>query len=206
MVLTTLENCATTSVKKWTSDLWAFLIGIEHERLHLETSCPIIRQLPVQMVKIVTELVECDKRSVNISDLPKNKMVEVEGWKGEWPNTSTDQPKVYGWDNEFGERDFNVHPFTTSQMLVSNGEFFEFVQDQGYQTEKWWTDEGKKWLKSKAQMPRFWLNKGGKWMLRTICQEIDMPWDWPVEVNNLEARAFCKWKTDKCGKYTRLPT
>lgn len=33
-----------------------------------------------------------------------------------------------------------------------------------------------------------------------------MPWDWPAEVNNLEARAFCKWRTLKTGKYTRLPT
>lgn len=23
---------------------------------------------------------------------------------------------------------------------------------------------------------------------------IDMPWDWPVEVNYLEAKAFCRWK------------
>jgi formylglycine-generating enzyme required for sulfatase activity len=33
-----------------------------------------------------------------------------------------------------------------------------------------------------------------------------MPWDWPAEVNNLEARAFCKWRTEKTGVYTRLPT
>ena len=33
-----------------------------------------------------------------------------------------------------------------------------------------------------------------------------MPWDWPAEVNNLEARAFCKWRTLKTGNYTRLPT
>lgn len=39
-----------------------------------------------------------------------------------------------------------------------------------------------------------------------MSQEIEMPWDWPAEVNNLEARAFCRWKTDKTGKYTRLPT
>lgn len=33
-----------------------------------------------------------------------------------------------------------------------------------------------------------------------------MPWDWPVEVNNLEARAYCTWRTKRTGKYTRLPT
>jgi formylglycine-generating enzyme required for sulfatase activity len=33
-----------------------------------------------------------------------------------------------------------------------------------------------------------------------------MPWDWPVEVNNLEARAFCNWKSKKIDKKLRLPT
>lgn len=33
-----------------------------------------------------------------------------------------------------------------------------------------------------------------------------MPWDWPVEVNNLEAEAFCNWKSKKIGKNIRLPT
>ena len=31
-----------------------------------------------------------------------------------------------------------------------------------------------------------------------------MPWKWPAEVNNLEAAAFCKWKSEKIGKSVRL--
>ena len=33
-----------------------------------------------------------------------------------------------------------------------------------------------------------------------------MPWDWPVEVNYLEAKAFCNWKSAQTGKRIRLPT
>jgi putative 4-mercaptohistidine N1-methyltranferase len=33
-----------------------------------------------------------------------------------------------------------------------------------------------------------------------------MPWDWPVEVNYLEAKAFCNWKAKKTGKPIRLPS
>jgi formylglycine-generating enzyme required for sulfatase activity len=33
-----------------------------------------------------------------------------------------------------------------------------------------------------------------------------MPWDWPVEVNTLEASAYCRWLTIKLGKAVRLPT
>lgn len=31
---------------------------------------------------------------------------------------------------------------------------------------------------------------------------IDMPWDWPVEVNFHEARAFCEWKGNNCRLMT----
>ena len=31
---------------------------------------------------------------------------------------------------------------------------------------------------------------------------LDMPWDWPVEINYHEAKAFCTWK----GPDYRLPT
>ena len=33
---------------------------------------------------------------------------------------------------------------------------------------------------------------------------IPMPWDFPVEVNNLEAEAFCNWKSGQIGKKLRL--
>jgi putative 4-mercaptohistidine N1-methyltranferase len=41
---------------------------------------------------------------------------------------------------------------------------------------------------------------------RTMAQIIDLPWDWPVEVNYLEAKAFCNWLSQKSGKKLRLPT
>ncbi len=37
-------------------------------------------------------------------------------------------------------------------------------------------------------------------------QIIDMPWDWPVEVNYHEARAFLNWKGARECKVYRMPT
>lgn len=34
-------------------------------------------------------------------------------------------------------------------------------------------------------MPVFWVRMGDQYKLRTISSLIDMPWDWPAEVNNL---------------------
>jgi hypothetical protein len=38
--------------------------------------------------------------------------------------------------------------------------------------------------------------------LRTVYEVIDLPMDWPVEINYHEAKAFCRWK----GDLYRLPT
>jgi putative 4-mercaptohistidine N1-methyltranferase len=43
-------------------------------------------------------------------------------------------------------------------------------------------------------------------MLRLVAEEIPMPWNWPVEINYLEAKAFCNWKTVREGKTFRLPS
>ena len=34
----------------WESPMWPIVMGIEHERIHLETSSVLIRQLPLSMV------------------------------------------------------------------------------------------------------------------------------------------------------------
>jgi len=39
-----------------------------------------------------------------------------------------------------------------------------------------------------------------------MTQVIEMPWDWPVDVNYLEAKAFCNWKSERTGLSIRLPT
>ena len=39
-----------------------------------------------------------------------------------------------------------------------------------------------------------------------MLETIDMPWSWPVETNQLEAKALCNWKATKTGKPVRLPT
>ena len=55
-------------------------------------------------------------------------------------------------------------------MLVSNGEFMEFVLDNGYSQINYWDREGQAWLKSvQAKHPLFWVEKSNKsYDLRTM--------------------------------------
>jgi putative 4-mercaptohistidine N1-methyltranferase len=114
---------------------------------------------------------------------------------------------LYGWDNEYGSHRYEVADFQAAKHLVSNHEYLEFIEAGGYRTSEFWTDEGQRWLRfSKAELPLFWIRKDNGYRFRTMTEEIEMPWDWPVEVNYLEAKAFCKWKAKKTDQPVRLPT
>jgi hypothetical protein len=61
-----------------------------------------------------------------------------------------------------------------------------------------------------ATHPLWWIpqpdNAAEPWALRQMTHVGPMRWDWPVEINYLEAKAFCTWKSNLTGKSIRLPT
>ncbi|WP_320019256.1 5-histidylcysteine sulfoxide synthase [Labilibaculum manganireducens] len=185
----------------WESQFWVIMMGIEHQRIHIETSSVLIRQLPIHLVKPNLLFKIC----MEWGDAPVNELLKVKSGKvriGKGKDNA-----LYGWDNEFGEFQSKIKSFHASKFLVSNEEFKAFVDDDGYKTEKWWTEEGWGWVTyKKCEHPLWWLKEGSEWKLRTMLEMIEMPWNWPVEVNYLEAKAFCNWKSAKTGKTLRLPT
>ena len=60
-------------------------------------------------------------------------------------NRGEDAVPYYGWDNEFGHHSAKVSAFNVSEKLISNAEFFNFVLDNGYTREEFWSQEGWKW-------------------------------------------------------------
>ncbi|CAH2031100.1 5-histidylcysteine sulfoxide synthase [Trichlorobacter ammonificans] len=185
----------------WESPWWAIMMGIEHERIHLETSSVLIRQLPIDQVRPLPFWDICPDGG----EPPANELLPVAGGLVQL-GKSRSHP-LYGWDNEYGQRHVEVPGFAASRYLVSNREFLGFVDDGGYENEQWWTDEGWRWCQfRRAEHPLFWIRSDGGWKLRTMASEIEMPWNWPVEVNQLEAAAFCAWKTAATGQPLRLPT
>jgi 5-histidylcysteine sulfoxide synthase/putative 4-mercaptohistidine N1-methyltranferase len=186
----------------WTDPFWTILMGIEHERIHLETSSVLMRQLPLDQVQARPEWPVCPEAG----PAPANELVDVP--TGMVKLGKDRRHHLYGWDNEYGHLGREVTAFKAARLLVSNGEFREFIADGGYRTEAWWTTEGWAWRNyEQAGQPRFW--RGGPdqgYRLRCLASEIAMPWNWPVEVNQLEAKAFCNWKAARTGRPVRLPT
>jgi len=181
---------------------WIILMGCEHERIHLETSSVIMRMLPLEyLTQSSTRWQACR----DYGDSPENTLISVPGKHVVLGKAKDDH--TYGWDNEYGECPVDVEPFEASQFLVSNGEFMAFVEAGGYQKIEFWDEEGQSWLAyTQAQMPRFWCKQQGKYYQRNLLELIPLPLNWPVEVNYLEARAFCQWKSLQSEAFIRLPT
>lgn len=185
---------------------WVFCMGIEHARIHVETSSVIMAQLPLSMLNATADMwqVNADRCS-SPEEVPANRLVKVSGGPVS-AGRSLKSTKIFGWDNEFGKgKEVHLTDFEVSEMLVSNAEFENFIKAGGFQKKEFWSEDGWSWAVDK-ECPRFWLQQeGGKSpKLRTLTQEIDMPYNWPVMCNNYEAEAFCNWKSTVLGKNVRM--
>jgi 5-histidylcysteine sulfoxide synthase/putative 4-mercaptohistidine N1-methyltranferase len=197
-----IENAPLSLPIDWDNPWWTILMGIEHEQIHLETSSVLIRQQKLEWVQPHDSWRPWPSA---IAEAPINNLVDIPAAEIEIGKPLDDA--IYGWDNEYGHHQAEVNQFQAAEFVVSNQEFLAFVEAGGYNNEDYWQEEGLAWRNfAKAQFPTFWLQQDGKWQLRLMTEIVDMPWDWPVEVNYHEAKAFCNWKAEQTGLAIRLPT
>ena len=193
------------------SPAWAMAMCFEHERIHLETSSVLMREMPPQYLKtpenwprvLLNENAQPNTAPVPGEHYPaQNPMVYVEkmsvrlGKPRAWPS--------FGWDNEYGEDKRQAAAFKASQRLISNGEFYEFVASGGYLDDRFWSEQGLSWRRFRnTRWPTFWVQDGPagshRFKLRTTFSVEQMQWDWPIIANHYEAKAYCAWRSERDG-------
>jgi 5-histidylcysteine sulfoxide synthase len=206
------------------SPAWAVFMAFEHERIHIETSTVLMRELPARCVAAPREWPAYHPSALPAAEAaphgapcsaapaPRNELRAIAA------GTATlGKPlsfPTFGWDNEYGSRAFSVPAFSASAFLVSNGEFLEFVRAGGYATQRHWGEDGWRWRSFRnAKWPPFWVPDGPAglhaYALRLLFDVVPMPWALPAIVNAHEARAFASWAAERdgapAGAY-RLPT
>ncbi|WP_457597183.1 DinB family protein [Hydrogenimonas sp.] len=140
------------------SPWWILLMGIEHERIHIETSSVLMRQTPLSLLRDDESWPICPYTG----PAPQNGLVAIEGatvrlGKGKGNDR-------YGWDNEYGTLEVAVPDFEAARYLVSHGEFLPFVEEGGYEERRWWSEEG--WgggSPTKERPPPLLCHGGGGW-------------------------------------------
>ncbi|MBL4637888.1 MAG: 5-histidylcysteine sulfoxide synthase, partial [Proteobacteria bacterium] len=185
----------------WQNPWWTILMGIEHEQIHIETSSVLIRQQQLDLVQNHDAWRPWQAKTL----APENKMIAIPAGRVSLGKSYDDA--IYGWDNEYGNRQVDVADFQASKFLVSNQEFLSFVEAGGYEHNSYWQPEGLEWRDfTEASHPSFWIKTAEGWQLRLMTEVMVMPWSWPVEVNYHEAKAFCNWQAEKTGLAIRLPS
>jgi gamma-glutamyl hercynylcysteine S-oxide synthase len=167
-------------------------VAIEHRLMHAETLAYLMHQLnynqKIAPTNYKTETAANAPFTSGIVTIPPG--VATLGMMRD--------KSVFGWDNEFEERQTHVPEFRIGAFPVTNGEFLEFVQSGGYQNKQSWSAEDWAW-KNSAQIshPLFWQEDGQGWKYRGMFESISLPLDWPVYVSLAEASAYARWKNRK---------
>ncbi|RTL35612.1 MAG: 5-histidylcysteine sulfoxide synthase [Candidatus Melainabacteria bacterium] len=189
--------------------MWTLFMGFEHERIHIETSSVLIRELPIECVRkpdawpemiLGTGSGDASFPPTAGVDFQPSKMLCIE--PGDVTVGKRHSEPYYGWDNEYGSRTSSVSAFAVSQNLISNGEFYAFVSSGSYLEPRFWSEQGWKWRSFRnTKFPTFWKLDGPaglhRYKLRTIYELIPMQWSWPAVVNFYEAEAYCKWRNER---------
>jgi formylglycine-generating enzyme required for sulfatase activity len=115
---------------------------------------------------------------------------------------SREEPRPFGWDNEFGTQKIFVPGFSIDVFPVTNGEYLKFIRAGGYEDSKFWAPGDWEWRRrERLEHPVFWLPRSSslasdpdtQWEYRAMFGIIPLPLSWPVYVSYAEASAFARW-------------
>ena len=110
--------------------------------------------------------------------------------------------KDYCYDIELPEHKTYLNDYQIDNLLTSNAEYLEFIQDGGYEDYSFWLSDG--WdavKKNEWKAPMYWEKEGDDWITRDFAGKRKINPDEPVcHVSYYEAAAYCKWANK------RLPT
>ncbi len=119
------------------------------------------------------------------------------------------QESGWCWDNESPVHRQYVEPFELADRLVTNAEYQEFIDDDGYAEQLLWLDNG--WNAAREQnwqAPLYWERRDGQWHEWTLdgLQPLD-PLRPVCHLSIYEADAFARWRSENCiaDGVVRLP-
>jgi ergothioneine biosynthesis protein EgtB len=181
-------------------------LGLEHEMQHQELLVYDIKHLL------------CDQFDAPINTAPEHRanvegMASIEGGLFRLGYSDVESPMSdvqcpinysFAFDNEKPAHQVFLEDYALDRALVTNGDYLEFIRDNGYRDFRWWFSEGWEVVNREDwRAPLYWESHDGEWMIRDfggLHSAKDKASDPVYHVSFFEASAFAKW----AGK--RLPT
>ncbi|CAF4224155.1 unnamed protein product, partial [Rotaria sordida] len=187
-------------------------ISAEYEMLHQEILMHLFVQLPIESLRL-NYINEYDFVQHNtISSLPNNTWIMFPGGQALLgkPYSNEISTFTFGWDNEFPCESIYVSIFEMQSHPIRNGDFLQFILDNGYTTSDWWDENRFIWItKSDIRHPSTWIIHENSYQINFVLQRnilIECVLDHLVLVSHVEAKAYCRWLSKKTGEQIELPT
>jgi gamma-glutamyl hercynylcysteine S-oxide synthase len=175
---------------------------LEHEAMHQETLLYMWHRLPHEKKRGPASY-----RAITAASQVTPEYIAIAGGRvhlGARPGAIP-----FGWDNEFGEETVEVAPFSVARFNVTNGDFLEFVESNGYSRPELWSSADWAWVQEQGlRHPIFW-EQDDVWRWRGMFESLPLPLQWPVYVSHAEASAYARWRERRLlteAEYQRLVT
>ncbi|CAL65271.1 ergothioneine biosynthesis protein EgtB [Christiangramia forsetii] len=132
----------------------------------------------------------------------------IQDFQQEWINIPEGVNEIghktegFSYDNEKGVHKKYIENFNISNKLITNGEFIEFIEDDGYKDVLLWHAEGWDWInENEISSPAYWHTIENEWHQYTLngLEKLN-PKAPATHISYYEAFAFAQWKG------MRLPT
>ncbi len=126
-------------------------------------------------------------------------MVNIPEGKFIYGNTELERQQFLISHNEPAAKKISLPAFWIGKYEVTNKEYACFIDDGGYENKRYWSEAGWSFCQQLGwKEPRRWRDKD----YNSPKKE-----NYPVcAVSWYEAKAFCRWLSEKSGKSYRLPT
>ncbi len=171
-------------------------LGIQHEQQHQELLLTDIKHLfshnPLGPAYAPPLVIRSD-RSVPLR--------WIDGPEGRFDIGAGEKTR-FAFDNELPRHPVWLAPHALANRPVTNGEWIEFIADQGYGTASLWLSDGWDWVRrEEVTAPLYWRGGGRQWEQFTLSGWHTVDPEAPVtHISFYEADAFAAWAG------ARLPT
>ncbi|MCO7226789.1 ergothioneine biosynthesis protein EgtB [Pleionea sp. CnH1-48] len=169
-------------------------LGIQHEKQHQEL--------------ILTDLKYCFFQNPLYPQYEPTPLPQSMAMAPTWSNQSATLTTIghneesFCFDNETPQHKTYLTDHALADRPVTNGEYLEFINNNGYQNSLLWLSDGWAWLQQQQiTHPLYWVQQDDEWFEYTLHGLRPLDMHAPVShINLYEADAYARWA--EC----RLPT
>lgn len=164
-------------------------------RLTMPNQISYQKEYQLSLTEPHSDILTTCKNIININTY-KNPFIKIE--EGIFQQGLDINDKLNVWDNEMPKHSKKIKTFYCQKYPVTNKEYIQFIEDDGYKKTRYWSSLGKKWLqKTKRTLPRFWIKNNGIYyrkhfdnIIPITNNELLKP---VVKINFFEAEAYANY-------------